>query len=153
MVLRAALCSAACTRQASGPSMHLQKFYVSMYLVYLFHRLVLLGKLWLKDTTDAISRQRCTRSLCATCGPRASAVITYAHHVVVVWSLTWRWCVVDCVRCLAEFAGAWLSPGVCLVQAALQCAARTPMWWGRRIAPSQGGVCQVAPSSCRSFEG
>jgi hypothetical protein len=38
-------------------------------------------------------------------------------------------------------------------QAALRRAARETMWWGCRLAPSQGGACQVAPSSCLSFEG
>jgi hypothetical protein len=56
-------------------------------------------------------------------------------------------------RRTSDFAGAWLGPGVCLVQAALRCAARVNHVVGVAGAPSQGGVCQVAPSSCRSFEG
>ena len=52
-----------------------------------------------------------------------------------------------------QTASAWLGPGVCLVQAAPQGAAHANHVVGVAGAPSQGGVCQVAPSSCRSFEG
>ncbi len=61
--------------------------------------------------------------------------------VLIALRSSWRCGTGDCLRCLDNFAGAWLSPGVCLVQAALQCATRTPMWWVRQTALPQGGVC------------
>ena len=47
--------------------------------------------------------------------------------------------------------------GWALVSALCRLRCKAPlmqtMWWGWRGVPSQGGVCQVPPSSCRSFEG
>ena len=47
--------------------------------------------------------------------------------------------------------------GRALVSALCRLRCKAPlmqtMWWGWRRVPSQGGGCQVAPSSCRSFEG